>query len=842
MSISSSSTTTGGAVVCVFDSIDLLTTIFDFLSISTLFGCSSTCSDWYGVIHGSKHHPTTTSSNRVHRDNNSSRETMLARYALPDARRPDIRAMGGALATIAAEPIAAAETTPKATPTAGPISTDDPDRDLPSPDSPPLSYLHHRTVLDLSRCPSSLVACQSLMRALHHPDSKLRRIILRGPAERMATGEIIGQLHTRTLGALEELSTCDCLVGEVLSSSHSGGLYPTLKRWSETPLDYTPEHASLHQIRIDLPILLPQLTSLTCLNLADAKVWDDTLFIIGETLFKTLRMINLNFNIDITNVGLNALDRCYQLQELQLQRCWKLTADGVGRFFQSIALGWTTVVAIDGQLDAPISCDLRFLNLTEIRDRGGLLLDSLTSYCPKLCHLEVGEINLTLEQLQHLIERCTKLRCVNFGKLGSIAALRTNLTPGATHAQRGEMTPHAPAMAGAGAGAGTFVRPVALPPVETRLTDDGLAHISRWSDLEQLRLDDAPITNRGMTYLSPKYLPHLSHLSLWGCTQLGDEGIQHLFEEATVDDDGDTSSLDGSSSMTRLCRNMTLRFLLLPLNIRTLTSRTIELLTYGAPNLEHLVGHVPCTNIHTLTRICDNLKRLKSLSLSSEGGGPNGGGAGGGARMPTFGSIGTTNPSSSSSSSPSIPVDSLNTFGVRSSIPSKRLDSASLRRLTELRELECLDLRCSVLRDSDLLHIMTTLTYLRVLKLSKCHITDDAFNWSKIQTVSSSSSSCSPPPLPSASSSSHSVRSLYFDPTTVGWSSTRLELVYLAHLPSISSRTLESIGQLSSVRYIDVVQCEMIQHEQMRIETIQERWNQERAQGKRLPITCLIHT
>ncbi|GAA5096492.1 hypothetical protein GCM10023210_30310 [Chryseobacterium ginsengisoli] len=62
----------------------------------------------------------------------------------------------------------------------------------------------------------------------------------------------------------------------------------------------------------------------------------------------------------------------------------------------------------------------------------------------------------------------------------------------------------------------------------SNLNDEGLAHVSNCSKIENLNLQDTEITNDGIKYL--KNLKFLQYLRLKGNSQLTDECISHLLE------------------------------------------------------------------------------------------------------------------------------------------------------------------------------------------------------------------------------------------------------------------------------------------------------------------------
>ena len=858
-----------------------------------------------------------------------------------------------------------------------------------SASSLPLSLLHQRPLLRLCWVPPTLDGRVRLVRSLRHSHSRLRRVALEGPAEALASPEdFLGLLHPRTLSGLEQLSACACLVGQyiiedaqdqggeqgeeekderaaagaplvptsvtaAIAAAAAGaavgvvaGLYPTLRRWSLTPLDNSPEHALQHPLREgSLAGLLPMCRSLRDLNVSHSKLWDSSLVLIGSHLHSTLTALNLNFNADITNVGLRALGACADLRELQLQRCWKITPEGLADTLANIAQGFTkkhhphiaaaaeeaaaaaaaeaeaaqarlVAATMNGSLlpsslspDAVASsspqysytCDLRLINLNENRQRGAGCLMALVRYCPLLKHVELSELNLLASTLQTLAAACPKLKYVNCCRVGSTAsapptpsslALSAGVGAGASGPSR-RLAPMATTAANSSSSrvfapdddelaSIAAVAAASVSILEVRVTDLSLSYLAgSCGGILKLDLERSGLTNRGLKFLSLRFLPHLRHLSLWQCEEVGDEGLQYLL------------GMDRERAFTP-STHPCLQFLLLPANKTLLTSNATMHIVTLCTAIRHLVGYVPFASAAQFQQLHANHHRtMRSLSVHVVEERRVGGGGG-------------------------------------------RLGGEVLKSLLpDFTQLECLDLTVPRLRDSELRVVLRTLcaasTNLKVLKLSHCtYITDDAFNWNTIMdaenvqttrtksnaenTTSSSSSSGAgsvsaasvPPPaaaaavssvaasasaptlLPNdgssnppttaaarpprglinkpsfgafvaanssaaaalsgaatssaaaASASSPSAALAYFYPHSIGWSCS-IELVYLSHCPCVSSRTLLAFAQLPSVRYVDAAACEVLSQEERRIDKIQRDLRDMVDAGTRQPLTLAVH-
>ena len=912
-----SASPSSSATRTVLESADLLGLIFEALPLTAALSVARVCKEWKAVSQPPLSDEARNAPCCIRISGTSAGGAGLARYALPDAIFPAQFARGGAenprariapAAAVAAPIPSAPAPAPSASPAPIDAAPEDPSNAAVSTEDaaaavPPLSSLHCRALLDLSSLPSTLEARQTLLRSFRHRLSKLRRVVLRGPAEQLAAPEFLGMIHPRTLGDLEELSACDCLVGQALAGedAEQAGLYPTLRRWSLTPLDNSPEHARLHPLReSSLASLLPLCTNLRTLNVAHCKLWDTSLALIGAHTHDTLTALNLNFNVDVTNVGLRSLNRCARLRELQLQRCWKLSVEGVREFFAAIAAGWMALQQKEARGAAPAAaggasrsgntslwdsdrfsrphCDLRLINLNENRQRGADCLGELIVFTPLLEHAELSELNIQAGHLQNLGEKCTKLRRVNLCRVGTTpptiattpaealaaaAAASLPAPPGAV-TDRSVFAPEPSASSAAGPADPTHLRNgdagsssalglgLGLRSVghilEARITDLGLSYLSSsCRGLQKLDLERSHITNRGLKFLSVRHLPELQHLSLWQCEEIGDLGIQMLLG---LQPEPSRASPPGI--------HPTLSFILLPANTSAITSASTELIVTLCPRLRHLVGYVPVSTaaqLETLHRLHASTLRSLSVHMVDE----------------------RTWPVSVAAERALPKRDHIRSF----------LSSFSL--LRDFVWLECLDLTVPKLRDEDLrVLLFSRAASLKVLKISKAaNVTDEAFNWTvmgQMQSKGATTNAAAPPgPAASASTSaafasrpaatmlnkpsfgafvaSHASVAFssgsavaapaaasgptptslaYFSPSSIGWSCS-IELVYLSHMPSISTRTLVSFAQLPSVRYIDAAACETLSQEDRKIDRLQRELRTRSEAGTRHPLTMAVH-
>jgi hypothetical protein len=873
-----------GVVQTVLESIDLFSLVCDYLPTQNLFVISAVCREWHEILRGEPIAAAIPSDDPSHQALDHSR--LLTRFLLPDARKPDRREWlegSGARAPVAAETArerreheerdaaaAAAAEAATADSSAGHQVVEENCDDPAAAAS--LQYLHHRSLLSLSQCPSSLAGQRALLQLFRHPRSELKQIRLSGAAESMVGLLADGnQLDDRTLRRLEVVDACDCLVGQVLprgdSTPQENPLIRTLRRWSATPLHHSPEHAAQHTLDLTiLAILAPKLTAIRELNLAHQHLWDSALEIVGRHCHRTLTAINLNFNVDLTNSGLQYLDQCFLLRELQLQRLWKLNGEGITQFVNAIATGWTKLKAdepamqslqvadiIVGASPSP-TCDLRFLNLNELRQRGEAVLLAFAACSPHLRHLELAETNLTQSGVERLLTMCKEVEFINLGKIGT-GVPNSTPTPTAAAAAGGSSasvrhpllfppsaaTPSAAASLPSHIGAlppttaanvidfglprrrsaimqpstaapstSTLPVPGAAPFVpdfvarqfmDQPLTDSSIALLHEvWCGLRRIDLERSAVTERGLAMMSKHDLPHLEYLALWQCPHIGDAAVETLLGKDV---------LRGREAS----ENTTLQFLLLPHNPSILTHRSTTLLATHARALRHLVGYVLCTFTETLDQLRGGWKQLRSLSLCVEA-----------VRTP---------------------------FGQKAA--GTKLTSVGLRTLVDFAHLECLDIsHVSTWRDADFRFVLQRLRWLRVLKVTKCGLTDEAFRWSNMDagergTIGGSAARATVPSSSSAASSCCSANAvpaaapapLYFDSSTVGWEC-RLELIYLSQLAHITSRTLSSLGSLSSLRYLDITGCPALREEAERVEGIRRGWREQVESGRRLPLMCTV--